>query len=103
VQGRMAWAYSIKEPKQPQLDMFTIQILDCAFVQWGKEGDRAAIQASSGSVLIRGCEFLEDKHHNVIGEGVSSAVVSGNLFHGQARIENLSKNDIQIGMNAGVR
>jgi hypothetical protein len=69
----------------------------------GKEGDRAAIQASSGSVLIRGCEFLEDKRHIALGEEVRSAVVSGNLFHGQARIENLSKNDIQIGLNAGLR
>jgi hypothetical protein len=81
----------------------TVAFSDCTFVQWGKEGDRAAIQASSGSVLIRGCEFLEDKRHIAFGEGVRSAVVSGNLFHGHARIENLSKNDIQIGLNAGLR
>ena len=79
----------------------TVAFTDCTFVQWGKEGDRPAIQASAGSVMIRGCEFLEDKRHISLGENVRSAVIAGNLFRGSAKIENLSKNDIQIGLNAG--
>lgn len=78
----------------------TVAFSDCTFVQWGKEGDRAAIQASSGSVLIRGCEFLENKRHIALQESVRCAVVSGNVFHGPAQIENLSKNDVQVGLNA---
>lgn len=81
----------------------TVAFSDCTFVQWEAEGDRAAIQASSGSVLIRGCEFLQNKQHIALGESVRSAVVSGNLFHGPAKIENLSKNDVQIGLNASLQ
>ncbi|HEX3940730.1 MAG TPA: glycosyl hydrolase family 28-related protein [Acidobacteriaceae bacterium] len=73
---------------------------DCTFVQWGKEGNRAAVQAAGGSVLIRGCEFLQAKPHVHLGENVTRAVISGNLFAGAAQIENLSKRDVQIGLNA---
>ena len=37
----------------------TVGFSDCTFVQWGKEGDRAAIQANSGSLFVRGCEFRQ--------------------------------------------
>jgi Pectate lyase superfamily protein len=78
----------------------TVGFSDCTFVQWGKEGDRAAIQASSGSLLIRGCEFLQKKQHISLGEAVDRAVISGNLFAGAAQIQNSSKKDIQIGLNS---
>lgn len=78
----------------------TVGFSDCTFVQWGKGGDRAAIQASSGSVLISGCEFLQHKQHISLGEGVVRAVISGNLFSGPAQIQNSSGKDIQIGLNA---
>lgn len=77
----------------------TVGFSDCTFVQWGNAG-RAAIQASSGSVLLRGCEFLENKPHVLLGEGVSRAVISGNLFAGPAQIQSNSPNDVQIGLNA---
>jgi Pectate lyase superfamily protein len=79
----------------------TVAFTDCTFVQWGQQGDRAAIQATAGSVMIRGCEFLQNKRHIWLGEDVQSAVVAGNLFAGSAQIENLSQNDVQIGLNAG--
>jgi hypothetical protein len=79
----------------------TVGFSDCTFVQWSKKGDRAAIQASSGNVLVRGCEFQEKKPHILLGEGVSAAIVTGNLFSGSAQIENRSKGDVQIGLNAG--
>jgi hypothetical protein len=77
----------------------TVGFSDCTFVQWKK--DRAAIQASSGSVLIRGCEFRQDQPHISLGENVTRAVVSGNLFTGPAQIQNNTK-DAQIGLNAAL-
>lgn len=65
----------------------TVVFSDRTFVHCDKEGDRAAIQASSGSLLIRGCEFLENKRHIALHEAVRCAVVPGNAFHGPAQIE----------------
>jgi len=78
----------------------TVGFSDCTFVQWSKEGEHAAIQASSGSLLVQGCEFLERKQHISLGEDVNRAVISGNLFAGPAQIRNTSKHDVQIGLNA---
>jgi hypothetical protein len=78
----------------------TVGFSDCTFVQWGKEGDRAAIQAADGSVLIRGCEFRENKPHILLDKGIDRAVISGNLFTGPAQIQNNSGKELQIGFNA---
>jgi hypothetical protein len=79
----------------------TVGFSDCTFVQWGRDGDRAAIEASSGAVLIRGCEFRQDKQHIALAEGVRSAVITGNLFRGTPRIAHTSDGNIQLGFNAG--
>jgi len=70
----------------------TVGFSDCTFVQWDrkKEG-RHAIQAESGSILVRGCEFREDKPQIELGEGVRRVVVSDNLYTGKTRITNRSK------------
>lgn len=78
----------------------TVGFSDCTFVQWGKEGPRAAIQATAGSVLIQGCEFRENKPHVLLGNGVERAVITGNLFTGAAQIQNNSGKEAQIGFNA---
>ena len=78
----------------------TVGFNGCTFVQWSKEGEHAAIQAFSGSLLVQGCEFLERKPHISLGEAVDRAVISGNLFAGPAQISNASKHDVQIGLNA---
>jgi len=78
----------------------TVGFSDCTFVQWGKEGDRAAIQASSGSVIIQGCDFREKKRHISLGVAIDRAVITGNLFAGPAQIQNESHKDVQIGLNA---
>lgn len=75
---------------------------DCTFVQWDdrdKEG-RAAIQANGGTILIRGCEFQEDKPQVDLGENVRRAVISDNVFTGKARITTHGKNPVVIGDNA---
>jgi hypothetical protein len=76
---------------------------DCTFVQWGKAGDRAAIQAASGTLLVKGCEFRERAPQVSLGPLVDRAVIIGNLFTGPERIENASKNHVEIGLNAASR
>jgi hypothetical protein len=78
----------------------TVGFSDCTFVEWGNAIDRAAIQASSGSLLVRGCEFRQRKRHISLGQSVERAVITGNLFEGPAQIENASSMDVQIGLNA---
>jgi Pectate lyase superfamily protein len=78
----------------------TVGFSDCTFVQWGKEGPRAAIQAVAGSVLIQGCEFRENKPHILLGKEVERAVITGNLFTGPSQIQNQTSKDVQIGFNA---
>ncbi len=79
----------------------TVGFGDCTFVQWdGKNAGRTAIEATGGTILVRGCEFREDKLALVLGENVRRAVVSGNVFAGAARIENRSRGRVQIGDNA---
>jgi len=79
----------------------TVGFSDCTFVQWGRDGDRAAIEANSGAVLIRGCEFRQDKQHIALGDGVRSAIITSNLFRGMPRIAYTSAGNIQTGFNAG--
>jgi hypothetical protein len=80
----------------------TVGMSDCTFTQWdhAREG-RHAVQVESGTVLIRGCEFRENKAQIELGEGVRRAVVSDNVFSGATRITNHSKGTIKIANNAG--
>ncbi len=78
----------------------TVGFSDCTFVEWG--ADRAAIQARSGSVLIKGCEFRQSKPHIALEANVDRAVIVGNLFAGPSQIRNASNKDAQIGLNAAL-
>lgn len=78
----------------------TVGFSDCTFVEWHK--DRAAIQASSGSVLIRGCEFRQNQPHISLAEGVARGIITGNLFTGPAQIHNAAAKNVQIGLNAAL-
>jgi hypothetical protein len=70
----------------------TVGFSDCTFVQWdGDKQGREAIQADGGSLLVRGCEFKEDKPQIKLGEGVQHAVISDNIYKDKARITNNSK------------
>ena len=79
----------------------TVGFGDCTFVHWdrNKEG-RAAIQAEGGSVLVRGCEFQENKPQVELGAGVRRVVVTENLIRGKERITNNSKGNAVIANNA---
>jgi hypothetical protein len=75
----------------------TVGFSDCTFVQWDKNKEgRAALQVAGGSVLVRGCEFQEDKPHIRLDENVRRAVISDNLYPGKARITSTSKGRVQI-------
>ncbi len=80
----------------------TVGFSDCTFVQWGKEGDRAAIQANSGALFVRGCEFRQKLRHISLGEAVNCAVITGNIFRGPTLIDNASQNDVQIAFNGAL-
>jgi hypothetical protein len=58
----------------------TVGFGDCTFVQWdGHNKGLEAIRATGGSVLVRGCEFREDKNQIALEAGVRRAVISDNL------------------------
>ena len=79
----------------------TVGFTDCTFMQWDHKKDgRAALQAESGTLLVRGCEFQQDKPQIEIGEAVRRAVVSDNIITGKTRIENKSKRTVVLGNNA---
>jgi hypothetical protein len=79
----------------------TVGFSDCTFCQWdaGDEG-RSAIQVSSGTVLIRGCEFQQDKPQIAVGPEVHCGVVTGNVFRGPARIRDDSEGAVVVSANA---
>ncbi|HSU54605.1 MAG TPA: glycosyl hydrolase family 28-related protein [Candidatus Dormibacteraeota bacterium] len=79
----------------------TVGFSDCTFVQWNRKNEqRAAIQVESGTVLVRGCEFQQNKPQVDLGEGVRRAVITDNVFKGKERIANKSKGAVKIANNA---
>jgi hypothetical protein len=75
---------------------------DCIFDDWDHPRDgRSAIQAESGTVLIRGCEFHRDMAQVELGENVKRAVVADNIFTGAPRITNHSKHNVAQSNNVG--
>lgn len=85
----------------------TIGFSDCTFMQWGhRKGetlgarkDAPSIEARSGSVLIRGCEFLEDKPQVYLGPEVERAIVCENMFNGEERIVDDAKGNTVVKHN----
>jgi Pectate lyase superfamily protein len=79
----------------------TVGFGDCTFVQWDRNREgRAAIQAESGTILVRGCEFQENKPQVELGETIRRAVISDNVFTGKANIINHSSRPVIISNNA---
>jgi hypothetical protein len=79
----------------------TVGFSDCTFMQWdGKQEGRPALRVESGSIVIRGCEFPEDKPQIELGVTVRRAVITDNLFTGLERIANRSKGAVKISNNS---
>ena len=59
------------------------------------------MQASGGTLMVRGCEFQANKPQIELGAGVKRAVITGNVIRGRTRITNNSKGVVEISSNAG--
>lgn len=80
----------------------TVGFSDCTFCQWdGKNEKRHAIQCQSGTLLVRGCEFQQNKPQIELGTNVARAVISDNVIRGKVRITNHSTRAFNIANNAG--
>ncbi len=77
-----------------------VSFSQCNFCDWdhSKKGYRA-IEARGGSLIVSGCTFWKDRPQILLCEGMRSAIISGNLFKGGARIENAARADLQEGLN----
>jgi hypothetical protein len=72
----------------------TVGFSDCSFMQWGhkvgktdgSKPDVPSLDILGGSVLIRGCEFMDDKPQVHLGTRVERAIVTDNLIAGKQRI-----------------
>jgi hypothetical protein len=79
----------------------TVGFGDCTFVQWDRNREgRAALQADSGTILVQGCEFQENKPQVELGETMRRAVISDNVVTGKLNIINHSSHSVVISNNA---
>ena len=79
----------------------TVGFSDCSFMQWAHQEEGVpSIDALGGSVLVRGCEFMEDKRQVRLGPGVERAIITDNLIAGKKRIEKKTKGRVVIDNNA---
>ncbi|MBV6458165.1 MAG: hypothetical protein HONBIEJF_01289 [Fimbriimonadaceae bacterium] len=70
----------------------TVGFSDCTFVQWDRSGKgKPAIEALGGKLIVRGCEFREDKSHVRLAAEVSGAVIADNLTPRAIRLEDRRK------------
>jgi hypothetical protein len=80
----------------------TVGFSDCTFVQWDRNNEnRHALQVASGTILVRGCEFQQDKPQLELGDSVRRAVFSDNVITGKLRLTNHSKCSVSLKNNAG--
>jgi hypothetical protein len=81
----------------------TVSFNACHFAGWDQaDKGEPCIIANNGSLIVTGCDFLKAKakKHVVLGEKLTSAVITSNRFRGGAKMENHSTGDVQIGLNA---
>lgn len=78
----------------------TVGFSDCTFFQWNhRKQDTHAIHVEGGSVLVRGCEFGQDKKQVYLGPDVARAIITDNLIVGEERITNESTGVVAIENN----
>jgi len=81
----------------------TVGLSDCTFCHWdAKHRGDVAIEATGGTLLVRGCEFQQPKPQVKLGNNVRAAVITGNIFHGSAQIDNQSSGSVKIADNAEI-
>jgi hypothetical protein len=73
----------------------TVGFGDCTFTQWGgKNGDLRPFRSRAATILIRGCEFRQDRPQIQLGKAVRRAVIAENVFTGNERIVNESEGNV---------
>jgi hypothetical protein len=79
----------------------TVGFSDCTFVQWDHKNEgRHALQVTDGTVLIRGCEFRENKPQIELGASVRRAVIAENVMTGKLRVANQAGSKAVIANNS---
>lgn len=79
----------------------TVSLSDCTFSGFSKKGEAGPlIVAQGGTLLVRGCEFRENRPQVELGQQVRKAIITGNVFTGTSRIVNKSKGNVQVADNA---
>lgn len=80
----------------------TVGFSDCTFMHWAHHDTTVpSIEALGGSLMVRGCEFLEDKLQVRLGPDVERAIVSDNLMNGEVRVTSESRGGTVIEGNLG--
>ena len=79
----------------------TVGFSDCTFVQWDRHQEgRHALQVESGNLIVRGCEFQENKPQISLGAGVQRAVITDNVIKSKLRVTNQSRGNVILSNNA---
>jgi hypothetical protein len=78
----------------------TVGFSDCTFMDSNR--DNAAIEATSGCLLVRGCEFRRNGVPIAVRSAVAGGSITGNIVHSSDKIINESKGDLQVGLNSYV-
>ncbi len=77
---------------------------DCTFSQWdSKKKGCYSIEATGGSLLVRGCEFKQNRPQVLLSGDLQRAVITDNLFAGTKRVKNKSKGVVIVKNNAPTR
>lgn len=76
----------------------TVGFGDCTFCQW--DPSQYAIEAFAGKLLVRGCEFQQAAPQVRLHDGVSQAVITGNITAGKWQLANAAGKRAKIGLNS---
>jgi len=77
----------------------TVSMNQCAFLNQGDPKDAYTLDARGGDVTFQSCRFGVNRPDIKLGEKVKTAIIMGNRFIKSKEIENLSKGDVQEGLN----
>ncbi|GMV99364.1 MAG: hypothetical protein AMXMBFR84_05030 [Candidatus Hydrogenedentota bacterium] len=76
---------------------------DCTFFQWAHHGrDYPAIDVVGGTILVRGCEFAQDRKHVTLRRPVDRAIITENIVPFEPHIQNRAYGNVVIRDNVGV-
>lgn len=80
----------------------TVGFAECNFHDWGHGGEGVhAIDGRSGTLLVRGSEFHQDRPQIALHTGIQRAILTENVMRGQQRIQNDAGLNVVIQNNLG--